>query len=340
MSLYQQEGTLLPCPVCGQMLATIDKAMFDDRYGHPGIFSLARCNGCGHVMTAPRIAESELPALYGTYYPRKGQSPAAIRRQADSAMGMFSRLRRWWLGEDNQGQYVARTGQKVLDVGCGNGTSLLEIQALGAQAYGIEADPNVRTLALALDLHIHQGSLHDNPFPGVSFDLVLLNQVIEHIPEPDKALTKVAQRLAPGGRVVLVFPNRASLWCRMSGQKWINWHIPYHLHHFDLEGITRMAASAGLTVVKHRTVTPNLWTLLQLRASRAPTTRGVPNPLWHQNLQSAEELADRKSAATTLSMRRILLWSALSATALLNRAVDLAGHGDSLMVELQLLAEQ
>jgi 2-polyprenyl-3-methyl-5-hydroxy-6-metoxy-1,4-benzoquinol methylase len=110
-------------------------------------------------------------------------SAAKIRRA-------FSRLQRWLMGVDYQGQYSARPGEKMLDIGCGSGLSLLEVQALGVDAWGIEADPNAQRFAGQLGLRIHQGNLRDNPFSGTSFDLIVLNQVIEHIPEPAKALMK------------------------------------------------------------------------------------------------------------------------------------------------------
>jgi hypothetical protein len=39
---------------------------------------------------------------------------------------------------------------------------------------------------------VHIGSIDDDPFPGVRFDRIVLNQVIEHIPEPQRLLPKLA----------------------------------------------------------------------------------------------------------------------------------------------------
>ena len=167
----------------------------------------------------------------------------------------------------------------MLDVGCGSGLSLLEAKAMGVEAWGIEADPNAQRFADQLGLRIHQGGLQDVPFADVSFDLVILNQVIEHIPEPDKALQIIQQRLTVDGRVVLVFPNVNSLWCKLSRLRWINWHIPFHLHHFTLKTFSRMAERCGYRIVRSRTITPNLWSLLQLRACRQSIVRGETNPI-------------------------------------------------------------
>jgi SAM-dependent methyltransferase len=322
------------CPVCGGADFLTWRRAHDDRYGHPGSFELAHCKACGHLMTLPRLRERDLPALYGTYYPRKALSSELIASQARHAMAPFARLRRWWMGVDNQGQYLAKPGQKMLDIGCGSGVSLLEAQALGAQAFGIEADPNVEKLARELGLRIHQGSIEDHPFPDVVFDLIIMNQVIEHIPEPDKALRLVASRLSPGGRVVLVFPNRRSLWCRLSGLRWINWHIPYHLHHFDADTFQRLARRSGLMVIRTRTITPNLWTLLQLRASRTQVLQGQLSPVWQVKAGGAVGGASQRASARQL-LRRSLITGVVASFALVNRCVDLVGQGDCLMVELE-----
>lgn len=291
-------------------------------------------------MTSPSLTEEELASLYSTYYPRKHVNTADLVASASQVAGPTARLQRWWAGTNNQGQYTVSPGQTMLDVGCGNGLSLLEAQALGAQAYGIEADPNIRRIAEELQLRIHIGSLHDHPFPGVTFDLIVLNQVIEHIPEPGKALDALKERLKPGGRVVLVFPNRRSLWQRLSGAKWINWHVPYHLHHFDAGGFRAFAQRHGYQLIRQRTITPNIWTILQLRALRLSPMPGVPSPMWEVN--PARDAATPNPAPTNTmktltasrAVRRLVLQTAIFGLSLLNRLVDLMGLGDSIIVEL------
>lgn len=326
-------GSGTACPVCGGVDLIPWRSVFDDRYGHPGSFQLAYCKACGHLMTLPRLSEHDLPALYGTYYPRKTLTPEMVAAQAAPVLAPLARLRRWWMGVDNQGQYRARRGERMLDIGCGSGLSLLEAKALGAQAFGVEADPNVEKLAQGLGLQIHQGGIGDHPFAGQDFDLVILNQVIEHIPEPDKALQLIARRLAPGGRMVLVFPNRRSFWCRLSGARWINWHIPYHLHHFDAGTFKRLASRCGLQVTSTRTITPNLWTVLQLRANRRAAVQGQPSPLWQ--VSSATEKAGSSRQPMARAARTLVLVPVLAVIAVFNRCVDMLGFGDSLMVELK-----
>jgi len=320
------------CPVCKGNAFSPGPEMFDDRYGEPNRYQLARCNGCGHTATTPRLRESDLPALYGIYYPRKSISANDVVCEAAKARCFFAGLVRWWNGTNNQGQYSVNSGETMLDVGCGSGVSLIEAKALGATAFGIEADPNVKAIAAALGLNIHFGSLQDGPFPERRFDLIVMNQVIEHLPDPDLALQTLRERLTPGGRMILVFPNTASLWRRLSGSRWINWHIPYHLHHFDRKSFDRMARHCGLKIVRACTVTPNVWTLLQLRANRHQPELGKPSPIW-----TVTERSEVAPVANTNfnPLRALLRFSVLAVFAVFNRFIDAFGIGDSLLVELR-----
>jgi 2-polyprenyl-3-methyl-5-hydroxy-6-metoxy-1,4-benzoquinol methylase len=320
------------CPVCEGICFFPETEIFDDRYGEPNRYQLARCGVCGHLATAPRLRELDLPGLYGTYYPRRNISAHDVAHEAAKAKRGFACLVRWWNGTDNQGQYSVRAGETMLDVGCGSGTSLLEAKALGATAFGIEADPNVKPIAANLGLTIHFGNLQDRPFPEQTFDLIVMNQVIEHLPDPDEGLRELSERLAPNGRMALAFPNIDSLWRRLSGRGWINWHIPYHLHHFDLKHFERMVRRCGLEVVRSRTITPNVWTLMQLRANRYQPQLGQPSPIW--------AVADRSEAVQggackANPLRALLRVTILSVFAVINRVVDALGMGESLLIELR-----
>lgn len=317
------------CAACGGSALQPGREVFDDRYGDPDLFHLVECRTCGHMMTAPPLSEADLPALYSTYYPRREQSAAAIKAQAARFNRSLGGLKRWLMGTYNQGQYRAEPGDLVLDVGCGSGLSLLEAKALGAQAFGIETDPNVAPLAQQLGLEVHIGNIFDVPFPTRKFDLVALNQVIEHVADPERTLLAVGERLAEGGMVVAAFPNRQSVWRRLCGDRWLNWHIPFHLNHFTANSFGILAERCGYEVVRRRTVTPNVWTLMQLRVWREVPKRGVPSPAWSTAAAGSRRTPFRRIVG---ALRVALL---LPPVTIVNRIVDALGAGDSLMFELR-----
>lgn len=97
---------------------------------------------------------------------------------------------------------------RVLEAGCG---SLSRVQ-LPAQRTLVGVDIEQRQLDRNTDLDERiLGDLQTFGTPGPGFDLVLCWDVIEHLPEPTKALDRLIAALSPGGGLVLAFPNLWSL---------------------------------------------------------------------------------------------------------------------------------
>lgn len=323
--------TTVTCACCGAALSCGRDVVFDDRYGHPGSFHLASCPSCNAVETLPRLSEKDLPALYTDYYPRRDLAPESVCIPLRSPTDWRIRVSRWWQGTNNQGQYYAKQGMTVLDYGCGAGQSLLDLRAIGANAYGIEADANVARIAAHHQLKIHIGSIYDNPFPDVKFDLIILNQVLEHIPEPEVVLEILAGRLTIGGRLIVAVPNAGSIYCKLFGKRWINWHIPYHLHHFNRSCLQTLGQRTGWQPLSTRTITPNLWTVLQLRALMFPAMHGVPNPMWSPNVSPPSDTKPGVGTRIFGRALRLTIRFGMPILGVLNRAVDLMGMGDSLL---------
>lgn len=327
------------CIVCNSSNVVFIDPIWDDRYGCPGVFSILQCKSCGQMVTAPLLTEAELPALYSHYYPRRNIDFDALESESAMVGKKYAHLNRWLAGTNNQGHYLAKPGQLVLDIGSGSCLSLLELRQLGVEPFGVEADPNVSVIAKRFGLNVHIGSIHDNPFPGKVFDLITLNQVIEHVPDPAALLRVVLDRLEPGGRIVLSFPNVSSWQRRLSGSRWINWHVPYHQHHFNRRSFSQLARQQGYEVVSARSITPNLWTLLQLRAMGRAPDEGVASEAWQRDTASG---AERPSF--TRRLKNALLQRLRTVTVLflvvINRIIDLLGAGDSLLVVLKKTADR
>ena len=73
-----------------------------------------------------------------------------------------------------------------------------------------------------------------------------MNQVLEHFPDPDIGLKVLTKKLKTNGKIIIVIPNANSLWkIGPIGRKWINWHVPYHLHHFNEKNFRKMINRCG-----------------------------------------------------------------------------------------------
>ena len=195
----------IKCPICNKCEFKTISRLFDDRYGEPNTYSISKCTNCNHLITIPRIKNKDLSSLYGNFYPRKDLSPDAILQEAKAENSKFSKIIRWLKGTNNQGQFFIKKNQSMLDIGCGSGVSLIEAAKLGATAFGVEADPNIKHLAEKLNLNISIGDFDKNTYFGKSFDLIVMNQVIEHIPEPNNFLKVIKERMSKDSILIVSF---------------------------------------------------------------------------------------------------------------------------------------
>jgi SAM-dependent methyltransferase len=105
-------------------------------------------------------------------------------------------------------RYVPLEGARILDVGCGIGTYVRKLRDLTERAYGIDIEAfrlregaqAVPGLALASAEHL--------PFASDSLDVVLLNEVIEHVGDDALVVHEACRTVRAGGHVVIFAPNR------------------------------------------------------------------------------------------------------------------------------------
>lgn len=316
------------CLICqNKTVICIDK-LYDDRYGAPGLFSIRRCPICGFGRIEPGLAEKEIGQFYAKYYPLSSSTASAVRARTRIEPGW----RRWLSGTNNISHLYVKPDKRVLDIGSASGVSLLELKQLGAEPYGVEPDPTAAKLAEELKLNVFTGQITDNPFPGLKFDYITGSQVIEHTPDPARFLATIKTRLAPGGQIVLSFPNTDSLARRIWGRYWINWHVPYHSNFFTRRSFKLLTDQSGFTVLKLKTITPNLWTVLQITMFRQKTEAGQMHPIW-ANQHRKKKPGSRPVLIKRLG-RQVAIVSLYAVSAIINRLIDLSGLGESFLAIL------
>jgi SAM-dependent methyltransferase len=108
---------------------------------------------------------------------------------------------------------LAATPREVLDLGCGDGRVTQELVAGldGARVRGVEGYAPLREAAAARGLEVVAGDLDGAlPFADDSIDLVVSNQVIEHLADTDVFVAEIRRVLRPGGIAVVSTENMAS----------------------------------------------------------------------------------------------------------------------------------
>lgn len=311
------------CKICKGKLKTWKKGLFDDRHGYPDKFNIQKCQNCGFGQTIPQLSPSKISRIYAKYYPWNKTDITKIKRSDFNKPDWFTI---WRKGLFINGQYNVKPKSKVLDVGCGLGHSLLELESIGCKAYGIDPDPNAAKLARKFKLNFKKAFISDNPYPKEKFEYVIANQVLEHTNDPINFLIKCKAKLTEDGKIILSFPNTDSLTRYILNYKWLHWHIPYHLNFFNKRSVNILAQKSGLKIIKIQTVTPNMWTNLQIRRLTQDPKPGDRDQFW-------DGKGDPNKALTSGIVPKIINF--MEEYNLLNRLIDVLGLGESYVVTLK-----
>jgi len=106
-------------------------------------------------------------------------------------------------------RYVPLEGRRVLDVGCGLGAYVANFARFTDEAYGMDVDPpRVREGRRRGVDRLLLAAAETLPFADGSFDVIVLNEVIEHVRDDRATLREALRVLRPGGSVVIYAPNR------------------------------------------------------------------------------------------------------------------------------------
>ena len=102
---------------------------------------------------------------------------------------------------------------KILDLGCGNGISTRLLNEADFDVVGTDISPLFLKEAqewVNPKLKYHVCDVMELPFESESFDVICSNELIEHVPDVETALTEMTRVVRKGGRIVLSGPNLCS----------------------------------------------------------------------------------------------------------------------------------
>jgi len=136
----------------------------------------------------------------------RSQQPLYQRRQyAKSLLG-----RTYW---DYRNRVAAslleESDRTIVDLGCGEGIALEMTASMfpHADVFGVDYLEENIEICSRYGLRAVRGDLYDLELADRSVDAALLQEVIEHLRDPDTAVREIHRILRPGGKFILVFPN-------------------------------------------------------------------------------------------------------------------------------------
>ncbi len=100
-----------------------------------------------------------------------------------------------------------KPGQRVLDAGCGRYLKFCKELSGTAHMVGIDLETVLETDNRSAPFGV-RGDIGKLPFPSGHFDMVISRSVVEHLEDPPQVFREFARVLRPGGKVVIITPNK------------------------------------------------------------------------------------------------------------------------------------
>jgi 2-polyprenyl-3-methyl-5-hydroxy-6-metoxy-1,4-benzoquinol methylase len=222
----------LTCPVCGSESSVDDNActIHPER---PLAVDLRRCIRCHHGWIDPLPAQAFLNHLYG--------------RGSRSVIGPDRVKTEFTIPEAIAACEAATLpATRYLEIGVGQGLLYRHFAAAGWSTAGV--DPGDWAASLPGVVR----SIDDIDV-GRRFDLIAAMDVLEHVRDPVAMVRRLRELAAPGARLFMAFPNRASLRARVGKGRWRMVRPLGHLHFFSPRSARLMLKEAGWDAEQVRT---------------------------------------------------------------------------------------
>ena len=204
---------------------------------------------------------------------------------------------RTWAGQKKLRTYTKYLGDgpsRVMDIVCGVGRMLEILQHASSpdwSFYGLDwsEDAVQRCRAKGFDARACNIEELDQPDWEGRFDLIIMNQVIEHVRYPHDVLARILRILKPGGVVSIETPDINSWDFQVFHNRyWAGYHIPRHFFIFNKSNFSELAISIGYEVIATKSIiNPVAWIHSvksycadHRRLERLTHTFNAQNPIW------------------------------------------------------------
>ena len=216
----------------------------------------ARCPACSYESAALDVAIND---AHASEQVNEQEREAALRALRQENFKVVVELAE---------RFAPSGGRTLLDVGSAHGW-FLETARERFDVLGIEPDAVVGGQAKAQGLPVRLGFFPEALQDGERFDVIVFNDVIEHIPNIHAALAACEERLHPAGILILNLPNSRGFFYRLSKlMARVGLRAPFdrlwqkdlpspHVHYFDPHNLARLVGMHHFEQV-HSTELPSL----------------------------------------------------------------------------------
>lgn len=213
------------CPVC--------KNNNNSEFKVTDSYKLLKCHNCGLVWDAyPPMIKKQFEEDYFVSKDIKDGYTNYIEGMKVNRLTFKERLKKIK-------KKTGKTG-KLLDVGCALGDCLMEAKNLGwNKIYGIDPSSYSYKISQRKGIDIKKGTLRNVDFESNFFDIILYQDVIEHINDPLEELKIIYRILKPRGWLFIITPDINGWWAKILKSHWYHFRPNDHLVYFSKKSIIK-----------------------------------------------------------------------------------------------------
>jgi SAM-dependent methyltransferase len=234
-----------PCPACEATSVARYVDIPDHEYALSYVARYAHCGACKTVYQSPMPDESQLGGFY----------PPSYHSMVD---GGWLMQRRRAMRANRLKKLVGTQPSVVLDYGCGNGSFLVtaarqmpEHRYVGFE-YSETPSREEREDGKVLIVRGQLSHLTSELDAVGKVGVLIMNHVVEHLPDPSRVLRGLAPHMAEGAIFDGQTPNADSLEHHLFGSRWSGYHAPRHTVVFSRRGLGKFMVRHGYAKIAIR----------------------------------------------------------------------------------------
>lgn len=243
------------CPVCddpfGETVFNEDAGGFDNSPLYVRV-QIVKCDRCGHLFNM--LTDEEIENL-DDYYNNEYSKINAVSINTEGDMpgsNNFHTLQRYVKLYDFIKPYF-QPDQAILDVGCNTGGFLNYIDKHNNYIlYGTDITVDYIS-KLNPNIIARPGRAEELPFDKRQFDMVVMDQVLEHVVDLETTMQEAKRVMKKNGYLCISLPD-ASRYAEHSFFPYYFFLMREHIHHFDLDHLQFLAEGNGFELVKYEQV--------------------------------------------------------------------------------------
>jgi len=260
LNLGSETETIRRCIICAGG-KTISDNRFKELLGliHP--YGVKRCSNCGLRWVSPRPTEKGYSELYKfeTYF-EGNQAVESYSTLAKERRNYF--IKRLYRIEKI---FAMPSSLKILDIGAATGEFVNEAAKRGHDAIGLEISKGARDKAkIQYGIDLIEGNIRDLP-EIASFDVIHMNHVFEHFPNPERELSSSYRLLKKGGLLVVEVPqqfdndlDRIRRFFHIHKRPTFNTYSFHHTYFFSPVTLARLLDNHNFSLISIKTTNPDL----------------------------------------------------------------------------------